>query len=75
MRPNRASSNRRTSIRQKARRKASPRAASREPAAVNQAKLLLDQAWDQDDTTRLATEERLQRELLARLAAAAAGQA
>jgi enoyl-CoA hydratase/carnithine racemase len=48
---------------------------TRLPAPVNQAKLLLDEAWDQDDAGRLATEERLQRELLARLAAAAAGQA
>ena len=47
--------------------------ALRLPAPVNQAKLLLDTAWDADDATRLAIEERLQRELLAKLAAAAAG--
>ncbi|MEH3053387.1 MAG: crotonase/enoyl-CoA hydratase family protein [Patulibacter minatonensis] len=42
------------------------------PLAVRRAKQLFDEVWELGDADRLATEERLQREILAEVAAAAA---
>src|SRR6195952_281125 len=49
--------------------------AAKSPLAITRAKLLFDTVWDADDEERLATEERLQREILAAVSAAAAAQA
>jgi enoyl-CoA hydratase/carnithine racemase len=46
--------------------------ASKSPIAIRRAKRLYDEVWEASDVQRLATEERLQREILAQVAAAAA---
>lgn len=49
--------------------------AEKSPLAVRRAKALFDQVWETSDAERLATEERLQREILDAVAAASAAQA
>lgn len=46
--------------------------AGKSPLAVTRAKQLFDEVWEASDEVRLATEERLQREILEQVAAAAA---
>jgi enoyl-CoA hydratase/carnithine racemase len=46
--------------------------ASKSPIAIRRAKRLYDEVWEASDVQRLATEERLQREILEQVAAAAA---
>jgi enoyl-CoA hydratase/carnithine racemase len=46
--------------------------AGKSPLAITRAKALFDEVWEQTDEERLATEERLQREILEAVAAAAA---
>lgn len=46
--------------------------AEKSPLAVRRAKALFDAVWEADDAERLETEERLQREILAAVAAASA---
>ncbi len=48
--------------------------AAKSPLAVTRAKQLFDEVWESGDEARLATEERLQREILAEVSAAAAAQ-
>jgi enoyl-CoA hydratase/carnithine racemase len=48
--------------------------AGKSPLAITRAKLLFDSLWEADDEERLATEERLQREILDAVSAAAAAQ-
>jgi enoyl-CoA hydratase/carnithine racemase len=49
--------------------------AGKSPLAIVRAKRLYDEVWERSDEERLATEERLQREILEQVAAAAAGSA
>lgn len=46
--------------------------AQKSPMAIRRAKRLYDEVWEASDVQRLATEERLQREILEQFAAAAA---
>ncbi|MBJ7470747.1 MAG: crotonase/enoyl-CoA hydratase family protein [Solirubrobacteraceae bacterium] len=49
--------------------------AEKSPLAIKRAKALYDRVWEEGDAVRLATEEALQREILAKVAEAAGAQA